>query len=268
MEFLVINFDHINSDPDKDRRGCMKRGMVASYFPDGKTWGSDECLPKFVIIKVPNLTESEINAYEGFRKQWREDIGYEITAQNANQGWYNIRVWEKNVSVSGLNKITTNKATKISDFLIRWGCENIVVTDNQITFRIQLWNAIRTVEFWDILALQFAQISFVLNSYSNGIGNITITTPENWPVLEVVPKIENRGGTIVSIDGSSYTFTIPRAAIVPSFVHDIRIKVERLYMFMQYRFNTSTVDAAVINGGTLILTKEQLLNSIINSMNA
>lgn len=54
-EIIVKAIDATHSDPDKDRRGCYKKGYPVAVYPDGTVWGNEERLPKFVIIKIPGV---------------------------------------------------------------------------------------------------------------------------------------------------------------------------------------------------------------------
>jgi hypothetical protein len=262
MEFLIKNFNSTNPDPDSDRSGCCKRGMCVAMLPDGHTWGNLECLPKFVVIKVPGLTASEVEAYEGLRKVWRDDLAYEVTAQNAAQGWYDVRVWEQAASPSGANAIDGAKRTKIEGYLTRWGCVSIAFADAALSFRISLWNAVRSVEFWDITAAQMAEVSFELVSYTSGVGTIKVTVPEAWKPEQITRKVTERGGAITSASHPVYTFTIERGVLLSAFRQDIKRKAETTYMFQQHRILPSVMDQIVTDGGVATLTKTQLLNAV------
>jgi len=54
-ELIVKAVDATHPDPEKDRRGCYKRGYPVAVYPDGTKWGACECLPRFVIIKFPGV---------------------------------------------------------------------------------------------------------------------------------------------------------------------------------------------------------------------
>ena len=54
-ELIVKAISVTHADADKDRRGCYKRGYPVAVYPDGTNWGAEECLPKFVIIKIPGV---------------------------------------------------------------------------------------------------------------------------------------------------------------------------------------------------------------------
>jgi len=62
-QILVKAIDATHSDATKDRRGCYKRGMPVVVMPDSHTWGREECLPKFVIIKIPGVSVDKVRKY-------------------------------------------------------------------------------------------------------------------------------------------------------------------------------------------------------------
>lgn len=265
-EFLVKNRDSIlpaGKDPKLDRQGCRKRGYVVAHFLSPHQWGNLEGLPTFVVIKC-DLQEYDIAAYEDLRKAWRDILDYEVTSQSAAQGWYDVRVFETAASPSGVNAITGDKATKIQGYLSRWGCINIVVGTNQVDFRFRLSAAVQSQEFWDLTAEQLAAISFTINSYTNGVGTITVTVPQETNPATVKSKITERGGTLTNEAHPAYTFTIERGTILQNFRSDIKRKAEEVYMMQRDRINEATMDAAVAAGGTLTLTRAELIAAIRN----
>ncbi len=58
---LTIDEDHHHKDPEKDARGCYKRGMVVQVFEDG-TPCVKEPLPPFVIVNVPGMSKADAEA--------------------------------------------------------------------------------------------------------------------------------------------------------------------------------------------------------------
>ena len=262
-EFLVKNRDSIlpaGKDPKLDRQGCRKRGYVVAHFLSPHQWGNLECLPTFVVIKC-DLQSSDLEAYEGLRKAWRDDFAYEVLSSNAQQGRYTVRVYEQNAGASNQNGLT---AAKVERFLEGWGCTNISFTTNSCTFTFSLWNAVRSPKFWNV-PLIGTKATFDLVSYNatSGIGRVQVTiTDENIKVQEVKQRIEERGGTIISADYPVGVFEIERSDILQRFRDDVKHKAENVYMMQQHRINEATMDAAVAAGGTLTLTRAQLLAAI------
>ena len=62
-EFLIKAISVIHDDPEKDKRGCYKRGDIVVVMPDGHIWGREETLPKFVVVKIPGLTVETAQKY-------------------------------------------------------------------------------------------------------------------------------------------------------------------------------------------------------------
>lgn len=62
-EFLIKAIDTAHSDPEKDKRGCYKRGDFVVVMPNGHEWGKEEGLPKFVVVKIPGLSVEAAKKY-------------------------------------------------------------------------------------------------------------------------------------------------------------------------------------------------------------
>jgi len=62
-EILVKAVDHTHPDPQKDQQGAYKRGMAVVVMNDGHAWGREEGLPKFWIIKIPDISKATVEKY-------------------------------------------------------------------------------------------------------------------------------------------------------------------------------------------------------------
>lgn len=86
-ELLIFAQDNTHSDPEKDRSGCYKRGMVVAVFDGGHMWGREESKQvwigegqdpaqwpgKFAIIKLPGVSADK--ARELLAEQMEDDAG-------------------------------------------------------------------------------------------------------------------------------------------------------------------------------------------------
>lgn len=52
-------------------------GDIVSVQPDGHTWGNAECLPEYLIVKLPNISFDTI-------KHFREQLLRELTVDEVN----------------------------------------------------------------------------------------------------------------------------------------------------------------------------------------
>lgn len=77
-EILIKAVSVSHSDPIVDQRGCYKLGMPVVVMPDGHEWGSEEQLPKFVVIKIPTISEAQVEKYI---KPWTTADAVPVTIQ-------------------------------------------------------------------------------------------------------------------------------------------------------------------------------------------
>ena len=259
MELLVKAIDALHSDPDKDRRGCYKKGYPVVVMPDGQTWGREECLPKFVIVKCPEVT---VEQARGYIDSWKDDFQYEVVSQNVAQGSYTVRVSEKNQSVTGKNKIT---AQKVSEYLGKWGCNNMSYTDPYYQFDFRLSAAVQSEAFW---GGSVSGIIFTIVSYNSttGIGRVQAEFATTPNAETIIRKIRERGGVIVSSTDKVITFDINRSDIFTKFKEDVKLRLENNYCRRKYYFTSAQVDTVIAAGGVITLTKTQLLNALKNKL--
>lgn len=62
-ELLVKAVDAVHPDPDVDRVGCYKAGDIVAVQPDGHHWGSCECLPAFIVVRIPGVSVDDARRY-------------------------------------------------------------------------------------------------------------------------------------------------------------------------------------------------------------
>jgi len=61
-EILLKAKNNVNPDPELDKMS-YKRGHFVAVMPDGHPWGKKECLPDFVILKVPGVSVTAFEKY-------------------------------------------------------------------------------------------------------------------------------------------------------------------------------------------------------------
>jgi len=113
-QILVKAVDATHADPTKDRRGCYKRGMPVVVMPDSHTWGREECLPKFVIIKIPGVSVDRVMKYLEQEREGTADA----------EGFYPIyrrRLWKfrfDDMPTAALKKLRDNGelTIKVGDY--------------------------------------------------------------------------------------------------------------------------------------------------------
>ena len=262
-EFLVmaVNTFNPNHDAAKDKQAMFKIGDFVIDMPDGHPWGKEEGLPHFCVVKVPGLP---VETSQQYTQSWKDNFDYEIVSSKPAQGQYTVRVFEKNVSSSGLNGLTREK---VETFLNRWRCSNISTTTNSVQFDFSLWDAVRSRGFWEVDFVQIP-ISFVLISYSGstGIGRIQATVPIEINPEAIIRKILSRGGVIISNEHPIWVFEIERSNILLKFRADVKEKTQRIYKVRQFNISEAAVNAIISAGGIVTRTEAQLIAQIHNGL--
>jgi hypothetical protein len=76
-ELLIKAVDATHGDPEKDAKGCYKRGDVVGVAPNGWEWGSLELKApaaggKFVVVKITDVTRQQVVNW--VRNHWDTEI--------------------------------------------------------------------------------------------------------------------------------------------------------------------------------------------------
>jgi hypothetical protein len=268
--------DNNHPNPDKDRRGSYKKGYPVSIKPDGwyegnPNWAQSAYADKtkWIVVEVTDATTAELAHYAG---SWKDSFDYEIVAARPAKGEYDVRVFETNVSVSGLNAITQDK---VESFLTRWGCTAISATQNSVAFTFSLWNAVRSDAFWEINQVVLKG-GFVLNDYNatTRVGNITFTViPDAFPNMDqekitqsITRRIQERGGENIVMAYPAFTFEIERSDILTRFRQEVKRRCEGIYRRRQYVLPSAMVDSIAAEGGFAQMTLASLAAAIRNGL--
>lgn len=100
-ELLIFSGNNSNADPEKDRRGSYKRGMIVCVFEDGHSWGREESKQqwiaegnatatwpgqgKFVILKLPGVPSSKAKPL--LDAQEEDDTGVPLPGTFRRRRW-------------------------------------------------------------------------------------------------------------------------------------------------------------------------------------
>lgn len=265
-EFLGKKNEYTNPDPEKDRRGVHKIGDIINHKRDG--WAANwpnvgDYANHFFCIRCPEITLQEAQTTD-YRKPWREDFDYEILS--TTQSGIVLRVWNKNTSPSGAGGLTREKVDR---YLTGWGCKDISFANRSVTFTFDLWDAVRSSEFWDIELIN-TKVNFTLISYNSTtrIGRIQVDVidQDNIQFSHILAAISSRGGTIISNNYPTAVFDIERNAIAARFRQDVKQKAETIYKRHQYSISASDVDAIIAAGGVITMSRAEFLSKLINHL--
>jgi len=76
-QLLVFLRNNTHDDPDKEKRGCFKRGDIVAVFDDLHIFGALEGPPDFQIVQVPGVDPSNFCSYLS-STEFRRDFSFDI----------------------------------------------------------------------------------------------------------------------------------------------------------------------------------------------
>lgn len=268
-DILIKAIDAVHPDPTKDRTGSYKRGYIVEAFPDyhlvdisGKFIFEGCKPPSFAILRVSDATVEQAHNYI---ISWTRRIDYEVVNQNLTLDGYRIGVFATNPSTTdqgvGAGKITR---VMVESFLNKWGATVFAIADNSVTFDITVYNAIKSEGFWNVNLSQviFLEIAYV---QANGIHTIQVNySGTAYTRAQVINKITQTGGTVISESVGTVQFTITRNIVLNAFRQDVRSKIETILYRRQYYLPSNLVTSIENSGGLYTTTRAELIAAIRN----
>ncbi len=236
---------------------CYQKGDIVEVRNDGALYGTSECPPLFVVVKIPGITRDSVLYY---MSQWDRRLQFDLIASNHATGTYQLKVSADAVGASGQNALTREA---VESFLARWGCTIGSVQPNAVTFTAKLWNVVRSPGFWDA---DVSGVSFTLISYDPASGNSVVNADHSADPVVAAQTVEMSGGTVLTNTVGSCTFGVGRDTLLEAFKRSVREAVGGLYRRRRYCFSETDVDYALAHGGVLALTAGQVLDHVIDRM--
>jgi len=258
-EILIKAVDATHPDSDKDKRGSYKKGYPVVVKPDGWEWGNLETLPKFVIVKCP---EVGVAAAETYMQQWNRSIDYEVVVHQVPTDGYRIRVYSSNMSVSNEGGLTK---ANIENYLTAWGCVVQSFTATDVTFDVSIELLVQSDKFYEKDNLTTTE-----TAYDEGTGVHRFSTDysyydiNEWPPARVEARVEENGGTVISHDTENgiIVYDIGRADVLNRFKQEVKERISWTVYRRRYYFLEADVDTAIAAGGIITLTQAQLMNKL------
>jgi hypothetical protein len=248
-------------------------GYPIDFFDHNALFGRS-IPPKFCQLKITDDSDYEALKVV-YNTGWKKLIEWEFINHNYTVDGHRLRVWmDSSVrSSSGLNSLTLEQ---VETWLNKWGAIVHDTAPNEVTFDVIVYEdqsggpygMIKSDAFWD---RDVSLLSWDENSYDPGTGVHNFDVDYSvymWGQDKVEKRIVDVGGTIISSGGYITTFEISRAAIFAVFKENVKDAVEaKAYSRRRFLVPSQYVVAAITNGGTLEITKQQFLNNIYDRLN-
>ena len=261
-ELLVLaKAGYTNPDPEKDRRGCYKKGDIVHVSDDGHEWGAKETLPSFVVVKVPGVSLAAALAY---RDHWQIELAFSVVSADLATDSFVVSLSNTNTNVStGEAGITR---AQVEEYLNGWNLAVDSVSANSVVFSGTIYGALTSSAFWDapLTNIVFSEVSY---DPQTGVHIIEANyAATNLKPLQVAKRITSLGGTPISNASRVMTFSMTRALARTAFQDDVADKAREIWKRRRWGFTPAQVDNAIASGGVVTITAAQAQSLIKDSL--
>lgn len=248
-ELLIKAVSASNADPDKDRRGCYKRGDVVVAMEDGHEWGRLEGPPDFVVVRLSGVSRA---AAEQWCESW--DWEYDLTVLSRSvplDGW-RFRVVNLQRRADGTG---TPETERIRRAFASWGATLVRRDADGVVLDWRIVDGATSQAFWGadpaVLGISVTEIA-----YEDITGQHTFTADWSQSTTlgissRVRRQITERGGEILaSVGATATTYRLGRGGVLSAFTQSIRL-LRQGFQRRRFRLAEGEVAAALIAGGVV-----------------
>lgn len=258
-KLLVFDRDNTHSDPEKEYRGCYKKGYVVETFEDTKPYVNPP-QPPFLILQITDKTKAEVDEY---MRGWVRQVDYSVIQRSVPLDGWRLELKATNPNASGKGHITL---AKVQTYLENWGASIVGVVNNGVQFDITVFGIVQSENFW---GKNPSLIVFNEAAYDEATGVHTVEA--NYGALPVPPKatlqqfeadiaqrVTEVGGTVISNTGGVIVFDIHRDVVVDRVKSEIKRLSEDTVCRRQKYLDPAFVDQIIAGGRVMIATAAEV----------
>jgi hypothetical protein len=259
----ISGMDQLSLD---DYTSRTSKGDIVVVKPDGWPWGNAECLPDYIVVKVPDIAiEEALQHCDG----WRAVLSFAVLSSNLATDTHTCRVTADKVNVNtGEGKITQ---ARIQNYLNSWNLKNAIFGDNSVEFDATIAEVIQSNKVWgrDMSLCTWTEVSY---TQSTGVHRIRIDasayslTSQQW--TKFVADVSDRAAFISKNDGGRrVTLDVSRMAVRDMIQGEATHVYNRIIRKYRHAISASDVDSVIAAGGTMTINKSMLLSKLRDKMN-
>jgi len=204
----------------KNTTSTVSRGDCIEARATGAPITAKE-LAAFSIVNVPN----PLKDIQDYGQRWFFELDYSVLSSNPAQDRHTIRM-SNPLANSTVDGITGKIRQRIENFLTNWNATSVAITQNQIDFDIDIYQAIISKRFWgDIPTDKLAAVTFTELNYQQGTGIHQIQADYSgtgYNPTFVERQAMRQGVDVISNNGSVLVFDAPRSAVRAKFLDDVK----------------------------------------------
>jgi hypothetical protein len=230
-------------------------------------YGGGQVLPEFVQFVITDA-DSLKSIWDSYLIKWQRKIDWEFTSHDWATDTHSLKVYTKPeyVSASGKNRLTRDA---VESFLDRWNATVNSISLGEVNFTVNALDAIFSHGFWERIVPDkvLTELSY---TESTGIHSIQLNYGliPSVPLAELAAVVTSNGCEITSNKPAQKkaTFNCSRDNVFAQFKQSVREAVDGDYAISKWNFLDAAIDAAIAAGGSLEVTKAQVVNYIHNRL--
>lgn len=264
-DLLIVARSASHADPEKDRRGCWKKGDIVEVRDSGAPRGAKEGSPLFVWVECPGVTRAQV---EDRMQPWRWRLEWSVVNRSLPQDGWRVSVANADAAVSGAGNLTR---ARIEPWLNRWGAAVQSAAAGAVTFDWSIYAGLQSAGWWDVADLTGVTFSEELYDTTTGLHRVRAdytgharyqARPDRF-ARSVVAHLDARGVSIVSHDGGVVVYESQRVAVRDAFADTLRGALGT-YRRRRYHISEADVDQILSAGGAVQVTAAQLANRVLD----
>ncbi|MDM7995652.1 MAG: hypothetical protein QUT30_08215 [Acidobacteriota bacterium] len=217
-----------------------------------------QILPKYGQIVITDMTPEQVAPY---LEEWKQEIDWEFTGHDYTTDTHYLRVFVKPefVSQSGIGKLSEGK---VEAFLERWGGVLESFVNGEVTFRVNVTDAILSDGFWG-LHVPANVLSEIGYESATGIHSMQLNYGGlPWTVSKLSGIVTSNGCTVTGHKPvkKTATFDCSRENVFSQFKQSVKEAVDGTFARRKWRLTQSAIDMIVAGGGSIELSKEQMID--------
>lgn len=197
---------------------------------------------------------------------WHRAIDWEFVAHDWPADAHSLRVFTKEgVSASLKGAITREE---VESFLNKWGAEVLEISPNSVTFAATVTDAIKSEGFWGMVPPAGVLTE---TAYDQATGTHTMRL--NYATI---PLTVGRLAAIITENGCVVTshkpakkyalFTCGRDNVFSQFKMSVKQAIDGQFSLRRWRLPAAAMQMIIDAGGSLTVTKSQVMDAIKNRL--
>lgn len=227
-------------------------------------YGGKQVLPNFGQLVITDATVKQVEA--AYMSPWRRFIDWEFVSHDWAADAHALRVFTADgVSASMKGALTREE---VETFLNKWGAEVIDISSNEVRFSATVTDAIKSEGFW---GRTVPEGILTETAYDQVTG--VHTTRLDYGTL---PIGINELAAIITENGCEITthkpaqkwglFTCGRDTVFAQFKQSVKHALDGQFSLRRWRLPAAAIQMIIDAGGSLTVTKSQVMDAIKNRL--